>query len=274
MTFRVAPSIVLTISEPRLAQQARVQDELSGAFSGGQVVRFAAHPPGEEEIRLTTGEIFCHPTTHEAKHQDKELVVGELAIVEREHDDRSSAVYFAGDFDPELGRHFPPLISFYLFLKPADFTVLLTNIRAGVYPTRVTLDYEETEAWELGGSGPGVEFYQWDTHRAVKDGKRPVLRIKSAMFDYGLPDDAKHRRDDLQPAPRAPTRKPFVPAAIGMAGRLGQVTYWFCLLIGFALAFAAHQDAENRIGLLVIMVMVILFGAAIRYVLARRWFWF
>lgn len=142
-----------------------------------RAIGFSVHPSKDEELRLATGQVFCHPRRYLMEHKGAPKADGHLQIIESQMDAERPwaamrALPPAGDEDETA------LIGMSALLTPPEFEDLLSNIRAGVYPTRITLTTEESEKFKFGNDPSGNEL-EWDN--LITPATVPVASVE---FEY------------------------------------------------------------------------------------------
>ncbi|MCA3083114.1 MAG: hypothetical protein ING69_10720 [Rhodocyclaceae bacterium] len=137
-------------------------------------------PLNRTQISLSTGEVFRNPRRG-MPSEDKPNIEASIYIIATNDPERySNMVYLAGS-ESDYGVT-NSSIHFDLAIDPAAFDDALTNIRSGVFPTAITVEFDvpimdNTGPLEYGWQPDGSAI-NWDN--STRDKRR--VRIKSVSF--------------------------------------------------------------------------------------------
>lgn len=155
-------------------------------------VAMSVIPSGRDYIELSTGEVFRHPRKHFGSDDKSNIPASVYVVMPRSPTHKSRMVNFEahqskyGDADSDASIHFE------IAIESAAFAELLTNIRAGLFPTVLLIEFsrsifeDEGPLSYLGIDGSGI---RWDNSTPEKR----VIPIKAVRFSYEI----------LRPAPAA-----------------------------------------------------------------------
>jgi hypothetical protein len=158
-------------------------------------------PSGRDHIELSTGEVFRHPRKHFGGDDKSNIPASVYIVTPRDPTHKSRMIYFEahqsrfGDLDSDASIHFE------IAIEAAALAELLTNIRAGLFPTILLIEFphsifEEGPLSYLGIDGSGIG---WDTSASEKC----YVQIKAVRFSYEIlkpasAPDSIEARDDTE----------------------------------------------------------------------------
>jgi hypothetical protein len=143
-------------------------------------IAMKVQPLDRGHIVLSTGEVFRHPNRLIGESDKPNIAASTYIRTTTDPSRYSTMIYLPGsksDFDGT-----GPTIHFDLAIDPAAFDETLTNIRSGVFPTAITIEFDTPLldnqgplefGWQPDGSG-----VKWDN--STRDKCR--VRIKSVSF--------------------------------------------------------------------------------------------
>lgn len=169
---------------------ASIEVKWEQAGTDRRTISFSVRLSRTGEIRLATGETFCHPERRasERKKGARRIEAAHFIV----HGDAAHKweMHYVPSYNDDHGE-VPSTIEIHVFLTNHEFSELLANLRVGVGPTRVTLDAAESDALKYGWE-PDGSAKEWDNR-----GRAPI-QITSFEFDYEFPDASRDRREAAQ----------------------------------------------------------------------------
>jgi len=144
-----------------------------------RAINFDVHPSDDQEIRLASGEVFCHPKLHGlSRSKSLRKATGHLQIVEAVSAEPEWGLVTA----MEASKDEDALISIHAFYTPLQFDALLANLRAGMLPEALTVATAENSKLNFGGD-PDGNVLEWDNRE-----KPAAIPITSIDILYRLGD--------------------------------------------------------------------------------------
>ncbi len=154
-------------------------------------ISMAVIPADRDHIELATGEVFRHPRKHFGDDDKPKISASVYVSTQLDPTRKSRMSYFEphrstyGDLDSDAS------ISFDFALEGPAFHELISNIRGGLFPASLLVEFDHT----LGDDGGPLSYLddfdgsgvKWDN----KGRERSVIPIKAIRFNYQI----------LQPAP-------------------------------------------------------------------------